>query len=101
MKVWVIGHPEAVQGFALVGVFGIIAESVESVNQALDRAQAEIDIGIVLVTTKATKLAHERMDQLRRHSGTPIFLEIPDPDGMDPTSTSLTDVVNQAIGINR
>ncbi len=50
MKVWVIGHVDAVLGFALVGVHGQAVDSVQSMNQALDAALANPDLGLVLVT---------------------------------------------------
>jgi vacuolar-type H+-ATPase subunit F/Vma7 len=51
MKILVIGHPEAVLGFSLVGVHGQTATSAEEANQALDSALASSDVGIILVTS--------------------------------------------------
>lgn len=101
MKIWVIGHPEAVQGFALVGVQGVVAETVESMNIALDAALADKDAGIILVTDDSAELVRERIDRLKQSIETPIFLEIPDPNGMNPERMTLTEVANQAIGIHR
>jgi V/A-type H+-transporting ATPase subunit F len=101
MKVWVIGHPEAIQGFSLVGVHGIIAETMQSMNLALDAALADKDAGIVLVTDDSAELVRDRIDQLKQRAETPIFLEIPDPNGMNPERMTLTEVANQAIGIRR
>jgi vacuolar-type H+-ATPase subunit F/Vma7 len=101
MKVWVIGHPEAVQGFSLVGVDGIVATTVESMNQALDAALANSEIGIILVTDDSAELVRDRIDQLKRRVETPIILEIPDPNGMNAERMTLTEVADQAIGIRR
>jgi vacuolar-type H+-ATPase subunit F/Vma7 len=100
MKILVIGHPEAVQGFALVGVHGIVAASAEAVHDALDRALALGDVGIILITDDAAKLASQRVALLKRRSEIPILLEIPGPDGMDPDRASLSEVVQRAIGIH-
>lgn len=100
MKVLVIGHPEAVQGFALVGVQGIIAVSEQAVNDALDNVLDMGDVGIILVTDDAAKLAVQRIEQLKRRSEIPILIEIPGPDGMDPDRASLSEVVQRAIGIH-
>ena len=50
MKVLVIGHPEAVLGFSLVGVAGKAVTTAAEANQALDDALSSSDIGIILVT---------------------------------------------------
>lgn len=101
MKVWVIGHPEAVQGFALVGVQGVIAETADAMHKALDEALLRSDLGVVLVTDYSATLVRERFDQLSLRIDPPIFLEIPGPDGPDPKRMSLTAIAEQAIGIHR
>ncbi len=101
MKVWVIGHPEAVQGFALVGVQGRAAENADSMHQALDEVLTIKDLGIVLLSGPYVRFVRERIEQLERDVGTPIFLEIPGPDGAGSYSKSLTEIVDQAIGIHR
>ncbi len=101
MKIWVIGHPEAVEGFSLVGVDGIAAETAEAVNQALDRVLSTEGVGIVMITDDSAQLVRERIDRLKNRVGLPLFLEVPDPNGMDPERMSLAELANQAIGIRR
>ncbi len=99
MKVVVIGHPEAVQGFALVGVQGIVAQDKAGVNAAIDHVLAEKEIGIVMVTNDVAEKVWERMSQLRNQSDLPVFIEIPGPGGVAENRHSLAEVANQAIGI--
>jgi vacuolar-type H+-ATPase subunit F/Vma7 len=99
MKVLVIGHPEAVLGFSLVGVQGQAAATAEEVNRALDVALASHDIGIVLVTMDVSQLIEARMDDLKLHSTVPLVVEIPGPEGVGPNQPSLSDVVLRAIGV--
>ena len=99
MKVVLIGHPEAVQGFALVGVHGKSATSVEEINQALDESLAAEDIGIILVTDDVASMIKERMDQLKLRSTIPLVVEIPGPDGPAPNRPSLEAIIQRAIGI--
>jgi vacuolar-type H+-ATPase subunit F/Vma7 len=61
MKILVIGHPEAVLGFSLVGVHGQTATSAEEAHQALDSALASPDVGIILVTED---IARRRISRL-------------------------------------
>jgi V/A-type H+-transporting ATPase subunit F len=99
MKVVVIGHPEAVQGFSLAGVHGRIATTGEEANQALDEVLKNPDIGIVLITEELSTLIQARVDQLKFHCAAPLVIEIPGPQGMSPDRPSLKDLVRNAIGI--
>ena len=99
MKVLVIGHPEAVQGFALVGVQGQEAVSMEEVNQALDQALSASDIGIILVTEDVSALIEDRMDQLKLRSTVPLVVEIPGPEGPSPDRPPLSEVIRRTIGV--
>jgi V/A-type H+-transporting ATPase subunit F len=99
MRILVIGHPEAVLGFSLVGVNGQAATSAEEVNQALDRALASPDVGIILVTQDVARLIDERMAQLKLHSTVPLVVEIPGPQLGQPDHPSLSDLVQQVVGI--
>ena len=99
MKVLVIGHPEAVLGFSLVGVHGQTATSAEEVNQALDDALAAHDVGIILVTEDVAGLIAARMERLKLRSTVPLVVEIPGPAGVRPDQPSLSQVVRQAIGV--
>ena len=99
MKVYVIGHPEAVQGFALVGVQGEIALNAEEANAALDRALALKDVGIVLVTDDVAAMVESRIEQLKFHSEIPLVIEIPGPNSDASHQDSLKAVIERAIGI--
>ena len=99
MKVLVIGHPEAVLGFALVGVHGQVATTAADADQALDDALSRPDVGIVLVTEDVADLTQARMDQLKLRSTVPLVVEIPGPGGVRPGRPSLNEVIRRAIGI--
>ena len=99
MKLMVIGHPEAVLGFSLVGVGGRAATNAAEANQALDTALATPDVGIILVTEDVSAMVGARMDQLKMHSAVPLVVEIPAPGGSPPGKPPLSEVVKRAIGI--
>jgi V/A-type H+-transporting ATPase subunit F len=99
MKIMVIGHPEAVLGFSLVGVHGQTATSAEEANQALDSALASSDVGIVLVTDDVARLVEPRMAQLKLRSTVPLVVEIPGPEGTQSDQPTLSEVVQRAIGV--
>jgi V/A-type H+-transporting ATPase subunit F len=99
MKVLVIGHPEAVLGFSLVGVHGQVATSAAEVDRALDHALSASNIGIVLVTEDVADLIKGRMEHLKLRSTVPLVVEIPSPQGVRPDQLSLGEIVQRAIGI--
>jgi V/A-type H+-transporting ATPase subunit F len=99
MKILVIGHPEAVLGFSLVGVHGQIATSAEEANQALSGALASPDVGIILVTGDVAGLIEPRMAQLKLRGDGPLVVEIPGPEGVQSDQLTLSEVVQQVIGI--
>jgi V/A-type H+-transporting ATPase subunit F len=99
MKLLVIGHPNAVLGFSLVGVDGLVATDADQVNQALDKALSTANTGIILVTEDVAALIEPRMNQLRMHSTVPLVVEIPAPEGFRPERPSLREIVMSAIGV--
>jgi len=99
MKLMVIGHPEAVLGFSLVGVQGKVATNAQEINQALDEAMQAEDVGVILITQDVSALIEKRMDELKMHSTVPLIVEIPGPEGVSPDQPSLSDVVLRAIGV--
>jgi V/A-type H+-transporting ATPase subunit F len=99
MKVFVIGHPEAVLGFSLVGLPGRLAASAVEANQALDAALADPEVGIILVTNEVAELIEPRMDQLKLRSNVPLVVKIPGPAGVSPDQPSLNELVFRAIGV--
>jgi V/A-type H+-transporting ATPase subunit F len=99
MKVLVIGHPEAVLGFSLVGVHGQIAATAQEADQALDEALSASDVGIILVTEDIADLIEARMDELKRRSTVPLVVEIPEPEGIRADRPSLSEVIRRAIGV--
>jgi V/A-type H+-transporting ATPase subunit F len=99
MKILVIGHPEAVLGFSLVGVHGQTATSADEANQALDGALASSDVGIILVTEDVARLIEPRMAQLKLRSTIPLVVEIPGPEGAPSDQLALNEVVQRVIGI--
>jgi vacuolar-type H+-ATPase subunit F/Vma7 len=90
MKVLVIGHPEAVLGFSLVGVHGKMAGTAQEANQALDEALSAPDVA---------DLVEARMDELKRRSTVPLVVEIPGAEGTRADRPPLREVIRRAIGV--
>lgn len=101
MKIWVIGHVDAVLGFALVGIHGESVDSAMSMHQAIDTALANPEIGLVLVTHQCSELVVERITQLKSRIEPPLFLEIPSPKCTNTNGVSYMALAEKAIGIRK
>jgi V/A-type H+/Na+-transporting ATPase subunit F len=99
MKIMVIGNEEAVLGFSLVGVEGKVATSAVEINQLLDEAFSDRQIGIVLITSDVAARIESRMNGLRLHSTVPLVVEIPAPEKVQPEQSSLSEIIFRAIGV--
>jgi len=99
MQITVIGHQDAVRGFALVGVRGTITTTADTFNQALDAALNNEDIGIILITENAAALARQRVDHLVANSTVPLVVEIPGPGGAQADRPSLREVIRRTTGV--
>lgn len=96
---YIIGSPDAVRGFALVGVRGQAVATVEELARALDRALADKSLSIVLVTTDVADLDRERVDRLIVRSASPLVVEIPGPRSADADRASVQEIIRRTIGI--
>ncbi len=99
MHIRVIGHPDAILGFALAGVAGTPVNTEAEVGQALDEALRLPEAGIVLVTKDVARMVPDRMEALKIRSSLPLVVEIPSPAGSPEGEPSLGELVLRAIGI--
>ncbi|MEA4812401.1 MAG: V-type ATP synthase subunit F [Anaerolineaceae bacterium] len=99
MKIRVIGHLQAVQGFALVGLSGVRAGTEAEVNQALDEALADMETGIIMLTSDAADLIRRRFISLQSRGEPPELLEIPGPGAGSSGLNAMRALVQEAIGV--
>jgi V/A-type H+/Na+-transporting ATPase subunit F len=99
MKLHVIGDPDAVLGFALIGLTGQVATTTQEVEEALEMAARNPEIGVVFVTEQAASLAPEAMDSYRLAKEGPIVVDIPGPEGPLANRPALRDVIARATGV--
>jgi V/A-type H+-transporting ATPase subunit F len=99
MHIRVIGHPDAVLGFALAGVLGTPAQTEAEARSALEQAMQEPDAGLILITKDAARLLPDVVEDLKLRSSLPLIVEIPSPEGTPEGEASLGELVLRAIGI--
>lgn len=85
-------------GLRLAGIEGTIAHELGEFTAAMDRAVADEDIGIVLVTQKLGERFPDVLLKYKIDCKRPIIIEVPDRHGLKDVNT-IERYVQAAIGI--
>ncbi len=100
MKIFLISdNDDTLTGMRLAGVNGVIAHDSYKFRLELERAMADKDIAVVIITEK---LSHDYPDLVRAaklNKNLPLIVEIPDRHGTERRPDFLTRYVREAIGI--
>lgn len=86
-------------GMRIAGIEGVVAHTREEVSAALEKAVADENIAVVLMTEKLVKSCHDRVYELKLHCRRPLVVEIPDRHGGSGVIESISRYVEEAIGI--
>ena len=97
MKIFLISDNIDTQtGMRLAGVDGVV---VHELKEALEKALADKDIGILLLTEKFGREFPEIVDDVKLNHKVPLIVEIPDRHGTGRKPDFITSYVNEAIGL--
>lgn len=100
MKMFLISDNIDTQtGMRLAGVDGVVVHEREELKQALEKALADKDIGILLLTEKFGREFPEIVDDVKLNHKVPLIVEIPDRHGTGRKPDFITSYVNEAIGL--
>lgn len=99
MKFLCIADEDTVRGFRLAGIAGQIVTTAQQAAAALEKAVAQTDCGIVILTERVAADIRGRVDAIRLERGRPLIVEIPGPEGRLPGRKSLRQFVQEAVGI--
>jgi V/A-type H+-transporting ATPase subunit F len=86
-------------GMRLAGIEGAVAHTAEEIENALESALLSQDLGIILITEKLAKLIPEKMSELKLSKRLPLVVEIPDMHGTARKKNSITQYVNESLGL--
>jgi V/A-type H+-transporting ATPase subunit F len=100
MQFHVIGDESTVTGFGLAGVEGEVVETADEAREALAKAFASPDVGIVIVTEKIASQIRAEMEAYVFGRTFPLIIEIPDRTGPMEGRVSIRQLVRSAVGIN-
>jgi len=98
MRLYVIGHEDAVLGFSLAGVEGLATRDPQEAIERLEELAADGETGIIIVTSDLAEKLGSEIDALRNRSDVPLVLEIPAP-GYPLRRPPLRELIRRAIGI--
>lgn len=86
-------------GMRLSGIEGVVVHEQQEVNDALQNACKNPEIGVVLVSEKLMKLCPDLIYDMKLHRKFPLIVEIPDRHGTANISDNITTYVREAIGV--
>ncbi len=99
MKIFLISdNRDTATGLRLAGIPGIVVHEKEEIEKALDDVLADETVGIVVLTEKTAKIAHEKLDYIKDNYPIPLVVVVPDRHGSEEES-SIMRYVNNAIGL--
>ena len=100
MKMFLISdNIDTLTGMRLAGVEGAVVHERDELKEALNKALADKDIGILLLTEKFGREFPEIIDDVRLNRKFPLLVEIPDRHGTGRRPDFITAYVNEAIGL--
>lgn len=86
-------------GMRLVGIESVVVHQLEEVEQELNNACEDSDIGIILVSEKLMKLCPDLIYDMKLHRKSPLIVEIPDRHGNSKITDTIDNYVREAIGV--
>lgn len=100
MKMYLISdNVDTLTGMRLAGVEGSVVHERNELKEALDKALADKEIGILLLTEKFGREFPDLLDEIKLERSFPLLIEIPDRHGTGRKKDFITSYVNEAIGL--
>lgn len=86
-------------GMKLAGINGVVVHKREEVLEALGKAMDDKETAIILITKKLTDLCSNEIYDFKLNRSKPLIVEIPDRHGDSHISDTISEYVNEAIGL--
>ena len=100
MKMYLISdNIDSCTGMRLAGIEGAVVHEKEELKAELNRAMADKDIAVVVLTEKFGQEFPEVIAEARQGRSLPLLIEIPDRHGTTRGENFITSYVNEAIGV--
>ena len=100
MKMYLISdNIDTCTGMRLAGIEGAVVHEKEELKAELNRAMADKDIAVVVLTEKFGQEFPEVIAEARQGRSLPLLIEIPDRHGTTRGENFITSYVTEAIGV--
>lgn len=86
-------------GMRMAGIRGVIVHTREETAAAIDKAAADPEIGILLITEPLAALCQDKLAPLKADRRTPLVVEIPKRGSPGHAADSITRYIQEAIGV--
>ena len=100
MKYFLISdNVDTLAGMRLVGVRGVVVHEPEEMNQALEKACADPEIGLVLITDKLVAKCADVVFTYKLNRKRPLIVEMPDRHSDTNPGDSIRHYISEAVGV--
>lgn len=100
MRYFVISdNSDTLTGLRLAGIEGTLCKTKEETLAAMEQAERDETIGILLINEKLSALCPQQVDALKKTAVRPLLVEIPDRHHTGRAPDSITRFIREAIGI--
>ena len=100
MKYFLISdNVDTLAGMRLVGVRGVVVHEPEEMNQALEKACADPEIGLVLITDKLVAKCADVVFAYKLNRKRPLIVEMPDRHSDTNPRDSIRHYISEAVGV--
>ena len=100
MKYFLISdNVDTLAGMRLVGVRGVVVHEPEEMNQAREKACADPEIGLVLITDKLVAKCADVVFAYKLNRKRPLIVEMPDRHSDTNPGDSIRHYISEAVGV--
>lgn len=100
MRMYLISdNDDTLTGMRLAGVTGAVVHDQYALKMQLEKACADEEIAIIIITEKINRDFYELVNEHRLSKTLPLIVEIPDRHGTARPKDFITRYVREAIGV--
>ncbi len=100
MKYFLISdNVDTMAGMALVGVRGVVVHEEDEVRAALEKACADEEVGLVLITDKLVAKCSELVFSYKLSRRRPLIVEMPDRHSDSNPGDTIRRYISEVVGV--
>ena len=100
MKYYLISdNLDTLAGLRMVGVDGVVVHEPDEVRGAIEKASADPEVGLVLITSRLFANNRSMIFHYKLHQRQPLIVEMPDRHSGDDVAAGIRQYIEEAVGI--